>query len=155
MPNHEMKFFTQAWWEAGCDNFEEVFRQYENYLSGVREHLPPALLELEAQHTLHDAELKSLEANVAEQSVLLVLNGWDRKLQYKVRYALRFTGVSHLVQQLPAEEFVEQEFGDLGYWECEWLQPEVEVRMLFVSSAMLAIRFTGFSFEHARREPLR
>lgn len=146
-----MKFFTQAWWEAGCDNAGEVFRQYEAYLSGVREHLPPTLLELETQHTLHDAELKSLEVSGTEQTVLLVLNGWNRELQYRVRYTLRFTGVSRLAQQLPAEDFVEQELGDLGYWECEWLQPEVEVRMLFVSSATLTIRFTGFSFEHARR----
>lgn len=145
-----MKFFTKAWWEAGSDNAGEAFRQYASYLSSIREHLPPALLELEDRHTLHDAKLKILQTDIPGQSVLMILNGWNQKLQDRVRYTLHFTGVSHLEKGLPEDEFIEQELGDLGYWECEWRRPEVEVRMLFVSSAELIIRFTGFSFEHER-----
>jgi hypothetical protein len=147
-----MKFFTREWWEAGSENAEAVFEQYESYLSSIRESLPPSLIELEAEHTLHDAELKLLQCNVVERSVLLVFNGWNRELQYKVRYALKFTGVSFFEQMLPQQEYVESELGDLGYWECEFLHSQIEVRMLFVSSAEFRITFTGFTFEHARRE---
>jgi hypothetical protein len=147
-----MKFFTQEWWEAGSENAEAVFEQYESYLSRIRERLPPALVELEAKHTLHDAELKIVRSNISEGSVLLVLNGWNRELQYKVQYALKFTGVSLFEQRLPEQEYVESELGDLGYWECELLQPEIEVRMLFVSSAEFRIMFRDFTFEYARRD---
>jgi hypothetical protein len=147
-----MKFFTQEWWEAGSENAEAVFERYESYLSSIRASLPPGLVKLEAEHTLHDAELKLLQSNASERTVLLVLNGWNRELQYKVRYVLKFTGVSFFEQKLPQQEYVESEFGDLGYWECELLQSEIEVRMLFVSSAEFRITFTGFTFEHARRE---
>jgi len=146
-----LKFFTQAWWAAGCENADEVFQRYESYLCGVREHLPPALVALEAEYTLHDAELKRLQVDACEQSAVLVLDGWNRELQYQVRYVLSFAGVRHLEQRMPEQEFVEQELGDLGYWECEWLGSATEIRMLFVSSASITIRFDGFSFEHERR----
>jgi hypothetical protein len=147
-----MKFFTREWWEAGSENAAIVFKRYETYLDSIRESLPPALVELEAVHTLHDAELKLVQCNAKEASVLLVLNGWDRDLQYKVQYTLKFTGVGVFEQRLPEQEYVESELGDLAYWECEWLDPEIELRMLFVSSAEFRITFTDFALEFARRD---
>ncbi|MGR6730273.1 hypothetical protein, partial [Aeromonas veronii] len=76
-----------------------------------------------------------LQVDACEQSAVLVLDGWNRELQYQVRYVLRFAAVRHLEQRRPEQEFVEQELGDLGYWECEWLGSATEIRMLFVSSA--------------------
>jgi len=68
-----------------------------------------------------------------------------------VRYSLRFAGVSYLDEKLPVQGFTGRERDDVAYWECEWHQAETEIRIPFVSSAKLVIRFTGFSFEHAHR----
>ena len=147
-----MKFFTREWWEAGSADAEAVFERYEAYMSGIRSRLPPGIVELEAKHTLHDAELKVVQVDLRERSVLLVLDGWNQELQHKVRYALKFSGVGFFEQQLPQQDYVESELGDLAYWECELLHSEVEVRMLFVSTAEVRITFTGFTFEHTRRD---
>ena len=112
-----MKFFTREWWEGGCENAELVFERYEAHLQSIRPNLPPALMLLDAEHTLHDAGLKKALCNFSESRVSLLFNGWNRELQYKVQYLLHFTGVSVFEQQLPKEEYVESELGDLGYWE--------------------------------------
>ena len=64
-----MKFFTREWWEGGSRNAELVFERYEAYLQGIRSSLPPALVTLEAGHTLHDAELKKALCNFSEGCV--------------------------------------------------------------------------------------
>jgi len=147
-----MKYFTREWWSGGCENAEEVFREYEAYVATVREFLPANLVELEVSHTLHDSEVKTVSVDLGLRYVAMVLHGWDAALQNKVRYTLRFAGATEFEQVFPQQEFVESELGDLGYWECELLDSCVEVRMLFVSDAEFRIRFTEFSFEHSRYE---
>jgi hypothetical protein len=147
-----MKHFTQQWWQSGCEDAPAVFERYESYLASVRSQLPPDLVALEADHTLHDSEVKSIVSNFETRTVVIVLNGWTRELEHRVAYTLTFTGVANFDQVLPQQEYVESELGDLGYWECELLTPEVEVRMLFVSNAEFRIVFNGFSFEHHRRD---
>jgi hypothetical protein len=147
-----MKHFTQKWWKSGCENAPAVFEKYEAYLASVRPRLPPTLVALEADHTLHDAEVKSIASDFEARTVVIVLHGWNRELEYQVGYTLNFIGVSTFHQVLPQEEYVESELGDLGYWECELVERGVEVRMLFVSDAEFRIVFTDFSFEHHRRE---
>jgi hypothetical protein len=147
-----MKHFTQEWWKSGCENAPAVFAEYDAYLASIRSQLPPGLVALDADHTLHDAEVKSIVSDFEAGTVVVVLNGWNRELEYRVGYTLNFTGVSRFHQVLPQQEYVESELGDLGYWECELVEPNVEVRMLFVSDAEFRIVFTGFSFEHHRRE---
>lgn len=147
-----MKYFTSEWWANGGEEPPMVLEKYEAYLSSVRSQLPPELVTFEEAHTLHDAEVKSIVSDFNKRSVVMVLNGWNRKLEYPVRYTINFSGVSLLDQQLPKQEYVESELGDLGYWECEVLDSAIEVRMLFVSSAEFRVIFTGFTFEHERYE---
>ena len=145
-----MKYFTAEWWASGGDNAQMVFQQYENHLASIRPQLPPELVVLEAEHTLHDSEVKSIVSDFNDRTVTMILNGWNRKLEYPVRYTLHFSGVSLFDQQLPKQDYVEEELGDLGYWECELIGSAIEIRMLFVSSAEFRIVFTGFDFEHER-----
>ncbi|HEX7891302.1 MAG TPA: hypothetical protein VF522_18255 [Ramlibacter sp.] len=146
-----MKFFTREWWEKQGEDWEP-FRRYEAYIASVRPQLPTALLDLWEGHTLHDAEVKRLESRFQDRTVAMALDGWDRELQNPVRYSLVFGGVSEFDQILPPGPYLEEELGDLGYWECEFLNPFVELRMLFVSGAEFRVVFEEFSFEHRARE---
>jgi hypothetical protein len=147
-----VKFFTSEWWANGSEDAEAVFERYERYLTSIRSKLPAPLITFEAEHTLHDAEVKNITSDFQDRTVVMRFEGWDRNLQYGVDYTLSFLGVSVFEQRLPEQEYVEAELGDLGYWECELISSGVEVRMLFVSSAEFRIVFTGFAFEHSRRE---
>ena len=129
-----------------------VFQRYESYLASVRSQLPPEIVALDAEHTLHDSEVKNIISDFNDRTVTMILNGWDQKLEYPVCYTLRFSGVSLFDQQLPQQEYVEAELGDLGYWEFEVFGSEIEMRMLFVSSAEFKVVFTGFTFEHVHQK---
>jgi hypothetical protein len=147
-----MKFFTSEWWKsADSADTWAVFEKYETYLTTIRSRLPPSLVALEQDHTLHDSEVKCVQSNFDERTVVMVLHGWNRELEHAITYTLKFCGVSRFEQILPQQEYVEQELGDLGYWECELISKGVEVRMLFVSEAQFRIVFSDFSFEHERR----
>jgi len=145
-----VKYFTPEWWASGCDDAQMVFQQYENYLASIRPQLPPKLVELEAEHTLHDAEIKHIVSDFNNRTVTMILNGWNRKLEYPVRYTVHFSDVSLFDQRLPQQDYVEEELGDLGYWECEVIGSAIELRMLFVSSAEFRIVFADFDFTHER-----
>ena len=147
-----MKFFTSEWWANGGEDAEAVFERYERYLASIRPKLPAPLVTFEAEHTLHDAEVKRITSEFHNRTVVMKFEGWDRNLQYGVDYTLSFSGVSIFEQQFPEQEYVESELGDLGYWECELISSGIEVRMLFASSAEFRIVFTGFAYEHSRRE---
>jgi hypothetical protein len=147
-----MKYFTREWWEAGSADAGAVFERYEAYLASVRDRLPPALVVLEAEHTLHDSEVKRVVCSFADERLSMVLAGWNRELEHRVRYELQFSEVVLFEQVFPQQAYVEEELGDLGYWECERLGNLVEVRMLFVSNAQFRIQFTGFNFKHSRDE---
>jgi hypothetical protein len=58
-----MKFFTREWWENAADADFSVFEKYAAYLESVKASLPPDLLRLEAEHTLHDAEVKFMTSD--------------------------------------------------------------------------------------------
>lgn len=146
-----MKYFTREWWAKGEEDWEP-FDRYEAYLASVRAQLPVALLTLWKEHTLHDVELKRVENRFAQRSVVIALDGWDRELQNPISYSLRFQRVTEFDQVLPPCQYVEKELGDIGYWECEFLNPGVEVRLLFVSGAEFRVVFEEFSFEHRARE---
>jgi hypothetical protein len=141
-----VKYFTMEWWKGGCEGAEQVFSRYEEYFLSIRTHLPPALVELYEGHTLHDSEVKRIVAHPLDASVTLELLGWDINLQRKTRYIINFLGVISFEQLFPQDEYVEQELGDIGYWECELLSSGMEVRLLFVSGAVFAISFSNFEF---------
>lgn len=138
-----MKFFTKIWWESGCENAEHLFAEYDAYFSSIRDRLPKSLIELHEEHTLHDSEVKRITSYPLEGNVSMELLGWDINLQFPVRYHLNFLGVSRFEQIFPQEEYVEQELGDLGYWECESISSSTEMRMLFISGAQFTVVFSG------------
>lgn len=136
-----MKYFTTEWWESGCDDAPSLFKQYDSYIDSVRSLLPVKLANFDNEHTLHDSEVKSIVCDFEQNVLTIVLNGWNLELEYPVRYTLYFSGVTVFNQELPKQEYVESELGDLGYWEFEALKPLTEVRMLFVSTAEFRIVF--------------
>jgi hypothetical protein len=146
-----MKYFTREWWAKGEEDWEP-FNRFEAYLATVRSQIPEPLLGLWSEHTLHDAEVKRIECRFGPRTLLMTLDGWDRELQNPIRYSLAFVGVAEFDQVLPLGPYVEEELGDLGYWEFEFSGGAVEVRMLFVSGAEFRVLFEGFSFEHHARE---
>ncbi len=146
-----MQYFTPEWWGKGEEDWEP-FNRFEAYLATVRSRIPVPLLDLWEQHTLHDAEVKRIESRFVPGTLVLIFDGWDRALQRQIQYTLRFGEVSEFDQVLPSGPNVEEELGDLGYWEIESLNPGVEVRMLFVSGAEFRVSFKEFSFEHRARE---
>ena len=142
-----MRHFTREWWESGSPEAESVFARYAKHFASIRASLPPQLVELEEQHTLHDAEVKHVACDFVGGLVAIHLNGWDQALQNKVRYDLEFAEVQLFEQVFPQQEYVEEELGDLGYWECEILPTGVQVNMLFVSGAEFRIVFKGFKLQ--------
>ena len=142
-----MKFFTRQWLEAGSPNADEVFARYLHHLESIEDALPRSLLELQADHTLHDARVRNVECDFASGGLALTLDGWDTDLQRRVRYTLEFSEVVAFEQSLPPATG-RPELGDLAYWECSLSGSDIELGMLFVSGAEFRIVFTGFGFTH-------
>lgn len=141
-----MKYFTKEWWQAGCPDANILFQKYDAYLAQVKGSIPNELLKLHDDYTLHDAEVKRVLSDCSNRTIEFVLHGWNRELSAPLIYKLRFTEVSTFEQIFPQQEYVESELGDLGYWEIQALESELEVKMLFVSEAEFHLRFKGFSF---------
>jgi hypothetical protein len=147
-----MQYFTHEWWSADCPNAPEVFARYAAHFSAIRGSLPEDVVALEENHTLHDSEVKDVACDFEKSEVVLALDGWDRNLENRVRYTLCFLGVSSFRQRLPERQYLKEELGDLGYWECHIRSGVVEMSMLFVSGAEFTIRFTGFELQWRRSE---
>jgi hypothetical protein len=155
--DNELKYFTREWWANATDHAATVavVEKYDAYYASIRAKLPSDVVLLNAEYTLHDAKVISIDSNFTENTVEMLLNGWDRNLQVRTRYKLRFSGLVSFDQQLSAAEHgrrmrAEPWLGDLEYWEYELLNDGVEMRMLFDSGAEFHITFKDFTFEHAR-----
>ncbi len=142
-----MQFFTREWWESGSPQAEEVFARYSAHFAGIRSALPRGVAELEEKHTLHDSEVKEITCNFSARTVTLRLEGWNQDLTAKVRYVLHFLETQTFEQVFPQQEYVEEELGDLGYWECDVIQGSVQMNMLFVSGAEFHVVFGDFRLE--------
>lgn len=136
-----MKFFTPAWWGNSADDLS-VFDRYRAYIASVSDSIPPGLLDLHSNHTLHDAEVTQIISSSAQRAVTIRLQGWDVQFQNPTSYELRFSEVELFEQIFPGKS----ELGDLGYWEIETVEEGTEVRMLFVSDAEFRIVFKDFAF---------
>ena len=145
-----MKYFTTEWWEGGCEDAEVTLRKYDEYFSSISAKLPQPLIDIKEVHTLHDSEVKRVVCDFAHKRVYLELLGWDINLEFPVRYKLTYSGLVEFEQMLPPDEYIEQELGDLGYWECELKSSDIEMRMLFASGAEFRIVFNGFEFTHTQ-----
>jgi hypothetical protein len=143
-----MKYFTLEWWASGDNG--DVLERYEKHIADIRSRLPPAALTLDAEHTLHDSEIKNIRNDFARREVVLELLGFNQGLEYPVRYSLRFSEVTTFEQHYPQEAYVESELGDLGYWEWDLVPLGTELRMLFASSAEFIIVFKDLAFSHDR-----
>ncbi|MFZ6819244.1 DUF4085 family protein [Undibacterium sp. Ji22W] len=141
-----MKYFTKDWWESGCENAQQLFVKYDAYLASIKDQLPKRLVQFNEFHTLHDAEIKRVTFSQADAKLNLEFLGWDSAFQFPVRYQLQFLSVSRFEQVFPQVDYVEQELGDLGYWEYEKMSEGIEMRMLFVSGAQFIVLFSGFEF---------
>ena len=145
-----MKYFTAEWWEGGCKDAEATFQKYDEYFSSISSKLPQPLVDIKEAHTLHDSEVKHVVCDFANKRIYLELLGWDINLEFPVRYKLTYSGLVEFEQTLPPDDYVEQELGDLGYWECELKSSGIEMRMLFASGAEFRVVFDAFEFTHTR-----
>lgn len=142
-----MKYFTPEWWSHPAASRPCALDDYEAYFASVREHIPPALVELHDAHTLHDSRIVRVGFDAREGTLAIDAEGWDRAFDHPVRYALRFADVRAFEQSVPKFEQRLPEWGDLGYYECEWLGDRIEMRMIFESDAIFRVEFGDFSFE--------
>ena len=143
-----MKYFTSKWWSAGCN--PEVFMQYHEYFLSISSKLPAELCIFYQEHTLHDSKIESINSNFSNNTISIILNGWDSDLNYPVKYELSFKGVISFIQNLPLED---NRFGDLGYCEYDIIDSNTEMRMLFDSDAQINIIFNNFEFKSKPRKP--
>jgi len=141
-----MKFFTSEWWESGCAD-KGVIERYREYYNSIAQKLPQKIPEFEADHTIHDSNVKRIGSNLVENNVEISLLGWDYDFNNRILYDLRFSGVSSFLQLFPFENRFEIDLGDLGYWEYEIVKEGIEMRMLFVSRAEFKIVFKDFEFK--------
>ena len=140
-----MKYFTSEWWASGCDD-ESVIKKYHDYYSSISSQLPTDILALEKEHTLHDSNIESIHSDFTNKIITINLDGWDQELNNPVTYEISFKGVSSFNQTLSLDD---NSFGDLGYWEYEIIGSNIEMRMLFASSAQITIIFKDFRFSCA------
>jgi len=145
-----MRYFTRQWYASDAPDAEERFAQYRSYLSSVRARLPPALLELDARHTLHDARVLSIDATAQAGPLRIAMRGWDAQLSFPVRYILEFDGVLERAPPDLLDAEATAKWGELAYWECAALEGHTEVSMLFTSGAELRVGFRDFRFAHER-----
>ena len=146
-----MKYFTSEWWGTGCED-ESVFKKYQEYYSSISSQLPKQLRTLDSKYTLHDSNVKSIHNNFENNEVTIKLSGWDQEFNTPMAYEIKFIGVKEFNQVLPEGDEVESELGDLGYWEYEILNENIEMRILFASNAQFNIVFKDFEFKN---EPIK
>ena len=122
-----MTFFTRDCW-ASDEADDSVFDRYRKHFDQLRPQLPAAILALDAEHTLHDAQVVSVVLDVAN-SLELILDGWDQPLQNPIRYKLHCTEVSRFEQRFSSGDGAIQP-SDLAYWEVDVVAAGIEMRML-------------------------
>jgi len=142
-----MKYFTSEWWGTGCED-ESVFEKYQEYYSSILSQLPQQLRTLDSKYTLHDSNVKSIHNDFIKNEVTIKLRGWDQAFNTPMAYEIKFIDVKEFKQVLPQDDEVESELGDLGYWEYEILNKNIEMRILFASSAQFNIVFKDFEFKN-------
>ncbi|RYY03270.1 MAG: DUF4085 family protein [Gammaproteobacteria bacterium] len=132
--------------QTNHQKLKNVFEEYRSYLASIKDVLPEKIVEFEAEYSLHDSKIKKIFCSFKNKEVILEFLGWNLNLEHQIYYTLIFSGVTKFKQTLPQQEYVESELGDLGYWEIESINSEIEVRMLFASGAEFNITFKEFSF---------
>ncbi len=148
-PEIDMKFFTTEWWQNSCENAEEVFDSYKEHLSKISSHIPDSLHNFMENHTLHDARVHRIETMPSE--TIIYFMGWNNNFENEVLYKLKFSGVTKFIQQLPTGDYIESELGDLGYWECDFVENHLQINMLFATEAEFQINFKEFNFTHENK----
>lgn len=129
------------------DSWDGARDEYWEYFMAIRDQLPPRLIALEEDFTLHDAVVHSTSHNEAARQLIMVLDGWDRRLNEPLRYTLTFLDVGDFEQKLARPDQRLSELDDLGYYEVELFGSVIQLRMLFASSAELSVTFSDFDFE--------
>ena len=130
---------------SGCQDSPEI-DEYWDYYSEILPKLPEQLRVLETEHTLHDSKVKAILTNFPDSCVAINLTGWDKSLNYPVNYKIKFNDVVEFNQEFSGEDCTDQ--GDIGYWEYEILDNNIEMRILFSSGTEFNIIFSDFEFSH-------
>ncbi len=142
-----MRFFTMSWWSgAGEEVDPDPVADYQVYLAGIADRLPPDLRAVEESISLHDSRLLAIRLNIAESNLILDLinHAGDAGL------TLRYAGVEHFASTADPAVGLRGPagFGDLGYTEVALRPGEIyEHRLLFSSGIELIVACRGFHFQ--------
>lgn len=148
-----MKYLTLDWWMNKCGRQE--LERYWAYNDGIRSRLPPDLLALLDEVSLHDAKLRALDLEVGERKLVISLDGYryTRESNEACRRAITLTygGLREVHSTADPKTGLggPHGYGDIGYDEIE-VHPDgsFEHRLLFSSGIELAVRFERFRLDY-------
>lgn len=153
-----MKFFTFEWWcrRQSDGSLPDPGPAYEAHVREFRDQLPAELLRLDGELSIHDARLRQLTLDVAEQTLVLLLDG-DEWSGGAPQIALRFGGVTGFNTTANGEMSLPgaSGYGHLGYWELDLAPGGYEVRMLYSTGIEMSICFREIAIETAENPSTR
>ena len=148
-----MKYLTLDRWIADQDLTAETLadsraaaEQYSAYLDSIRSKLPPALVLLLDEFTIHDARVRELHLSVEQRTLTIRLDAHDQAMtQRRQRYLrLQYRDVTEVGSTADPDKGLlgPHGYGDLGYDELELLSDGMlEHRFLFSSGIEIFVRF--------------
>ncbi len=143
-----MKYFTFAWW-AGDSEDDTAADRYWAYVKSVRSLLPPAIVRLHEEYSLHDSRVIELRVEPVEARAVLSVTGSSRDGE-RCDYTLEYLGLASYVTRNARGDGPlggPIGYGDLGYDEFEILPGgHTEHRILFSSGIEVELRFRDFRF---------
>jgi hypothetical protein len=94
-----------------------------------------------------DAEICSISKDEVAGLLRISAHGWDQTFSQRMDYDLEFLGVSKFWmcrEHVPISGY--SDLGEVGYWECHFESPSLNVCVLLNCGAELSVNFSGFRF---------
>jgi hypothetical protein len=150
-----MKYYTLAWW-LDCQTpstFRDPLAEYRSYLDTIRHRLPPDLLVLEDEASMHDGELDLLQLDTELRTLLLRIQGDDGKGKPRT-FLLKYEGVTSFESRTSGREALPGPagYGDLGYYEVDVRGSQFEHSFLFSTGIELTVVFDAFRLQMTDHE---
>jgi hypothetical protein len=150
-----MKYFTFELWRgmqtgASADDAPE---RYAQFVASIYDRLPPDVLRLEQDVSLHDGRIQLLRLDVVGQTLDIYIDGY-RDLNAPCALHLHYRGVSIFETTNVADESLSgpSGYGDLGYWEVDIDPGGFEHRFLFSTGIEMRIVFRSLSLRISDRD---
>jgi hypothetical protein len=150
-----MKYMTLEWWGAcgqpgrDVEACEAEPRRYMAWLETVRDRLPVDMTDPPDGLDWHDAHLRSLRVDLANQVCEMILDAWGPDWREQRKLSVVFRGVSEVISHGDPECGLLGPYGwgDLGYVEFDVTKDERrEWRGVFSNGIELLIRFESVEY---------